>query len=53
MPCRVSIYQTSDGKVYIARMNAGAVTEMMLTGVAEVMLASDKEIAEIIANAVR
>jgi len=53
MPCRVSIYQTSDGKVYIARMNAGAVTEMMLTGVAEVMLASDKEIAEIIANSVR
>jgi len=53
MPCRVSIYQTSDGRVYIARMNAGAVTEIMLTGVAEVMLASDKEIAEIIANAVR
>jgi len=53
MPCRVSIYQTSDGKVFVARMNAAAVTEMMLTGVAEVMLASDKEIAEIIANTVR
>jgi uncharacterized protein (DUF302 family) len=53
MPCRVSIYQTSDGRVYLARMNAGAVREMMLTGVAEVMLASDKEIAEIIANTVR
>jgi len=53
MPCRVSIYQTSDGMVHIVRMNAAAVTEMMLTGVAEVMLASDKEIAEIIANTVR
>ncbi|MFO7599939.1 MAG: DUF302 domain-containing protein [Candidatus Desulfacyla sp.] len=53
MPCRVSIYQTSDGRVHIARMNAAAVTEIMLTGVAEVMLASDKEIAEIIANTVR
>lgn len=53
MPCRVSIYQKSDGKVFIARMNAAAVTEMMLTGVAEVMLASDKEITEIIAKTVR
>jgi uncharacterized protein (DUF302 family) len=53
MPCRVSIYQKSDGKVFVARMNAAAVTEMMLTGVAEVMLASDKEIAKIIANTVR
>ena len=53
MPCRVSIYQKSDGKVFIARMNAAAVTEMMLTGVAEVMLASDNEIAEIIAKTVR
>jgi len=53
MPCRVSIYQKSDGKVFVARMNAAAVTEMMLTGVAEVMLASDKEIAEIIAKTVR
>ncbi len=53
MPCRVSIYQTSDGRVFIARMNAGAVAKMMLAEVAKVMLASDKEIAEIIANTVR
>ena len=53
MPCRVSIYQTSDGGVFIARMNAGAVAKMMLAEVAEVMSASDKEIAEIIAKTVR
>jgi uncharacterized protein (DUF302 family) len=53
MPCRVSIYQTSDGKVSIARMNTGAFVKMMLSEVAEVMSASDKEIAEIVANTVR
>ncbi|AXR77170.1 DUF302 domain-containing protein [Natrarchaeobaculum sulfurireducens] len=25
MPCRVSVYETSDGRVYISRMNAGLV----------------------------
>lgn len=53
MPCRVSIYQSSDGKVFISRMNAGAVSKMMLDEVAEVMLGSDEEIAEIIAKTVR
>ncbi len=53
MPCRVSIYQTSDRRVFIARMNTGAFANMMLAEVAKVMSASDKEIAEIIANTVR
>jgi len=29
MPCRVSIYQTSDGNVFIARMNTAAFVAMM------------------------
>ncbi len=53
MPCRVSIYQTSDGKVFIARMNTGAFVKMMPSEVAEVMLASDDEVAKIIAKTVR
>lgn len=53
MPCRVSIYQTSAGQVFVARMNTGAFTDMMPPEVAEVMAASDAEIAEIIARAVR
>jgi len=53
MPCRVSIYQTSAGEVYIARMNTGAFVQMMPPEVAEVMVASDAEIAEIIARTVR
>lgn len=53
MPCRVSIYQTSDEKVFIARMNTNAFVAMMPAEVAEVMSASDEEIAKIIANTVR
>jgi len=53
MPCRVSIYQTSTGDVFIARMNTGAFVQMMPPEVAEVMTASDSEIAEIIARTVR
>ncbi|WP_018953617.1 DUF302 domain-containing protein [Thioalkalivibrio sulfidiphilus] len=53
MPCRVSIYQTSTGDVFIARMNTGAFVQMMPPEVAEVMEASDGEIAEIIARTVR
>ncbi|MFN2348205.1 MAG: DUF302 domain-containing protein [Thioalkalivibrio sp.] len=53
MPCRVSIYQTSTGDVFIARMNTGAFVQMMPPEVAEVMTVSDSEIAEIIARTVR
>ncbi len=53
MPCRVSIYQTADGKVFVARMNTSAFTDMMPPEVAEVMSASDQEVDMIIARAVR
>lgn len=53
MPCRVSIYQTSDGKVYITRMNTEAFAQMLDPMVAEVMLQSDAEISAIIDAAVK
>jgi uncharacterized protein (DUF302 family) len=53
MPCRVSIYQTAEGKVYLARMNTGAFAAMMPPEVAEVMVASDQEVDKIIANTVQ
>ena len=53
MPCRVSIYKTSDGRVFVARMNTSVVAKKMSPKVAEIMSASDGEIAEIIAKAVR
>lgn len=53
MPCRVSIYQTSEGEVFIARLNTGVFLEMMPPEVADVMSASDEEVARIIAETVR
>lgn len=53
MPCRVSIYQTSQGKVFVAMMNTGAFLQQMPPEVAEVMSASDEEIGEVIARTVR
>lgn len=53
MPCRISIYRTSDGTVHVARMNTTAFAEMMQPEVAEVMRASDSEVDEIIAKAIK
>jgi len=53
MPCRVSIYQTSDGKVFIARMNAPAFAPMMPKEVGDIMIASSQEIEAIIAKVVK
>lgn len=53
MPCRVSIYQTSEGEVWIARMNTAAFSEMMPPEVAEVMEASDAEISAVIERTIR
>ena len=53
MPCRISIYQTADGKVFIARMNTGAFATMLPPEVAEVMSASDEEVVKIISKTAR
>ncbi len=48
MPCRVSIYQDSQGEVFISRMNVPGFLPMMPDGVAEVMENSSEEIEAII-----
>jgi len=48
MPCRVSIYQTSQGKVIIARLNAGSMAPMFSAELADIMTKSGKEIEEVI-----
>ena len=53
MPCRVSVYKTSEGEVFFARMNTAAFAAMLDPMVAEVMTASDAEISEIIDSVVR
>lgn len=48
IPCRVAIYQTSDDRVIISRMNAPKMAEMMPPAVAEVIAASGTEMEAII-----
>lgn len=52
MPCRVSIYQDSQGDVFISRMNVPDFLPMMPEGVAEVMEKSSEEIEAIIERTV-
>ncbi len=52
MPCRVSIYQDSQGDVFISRMNVPAFLPMMPDEVAEVMELSSNEIEQIIERSV-
>lgn len=52
MPCRVSIYQDSQGDVFISRMNVPAFLPMMPDEVAEVMELSSNEIEAIIERTV-
>lgn len=48
MPCRVSVYEKSDGKVYISRMNTGVLAKSFGGVIEEVMQASTDEIEEIL-----
>lgn len=43
MPCRVAIYEKSDGKVYVSWMNTGLMGSMMKGVVPEVMKAASAE----------
>lgn len=48
MPCRVSIYQTTEGKVMISRLNAKSMAPMFDAGLAEIMMKSGGELEAII-----
>jgi len=48
MPCRVSIYERSDKKVYVSRMNSGLMGKMMSGIIPEVMSDASRESEEII-----
>jgi uncharacterized protein (DUF302 family) len=53
MPCRVSIYETSDGKVLISRMNTGLVAQLFGGLIAEVMAVATAENEKILAALLR
>jgi uncharacterized protein (DUF302 family) len=48
MPCRVSIYKTSDGKTWVSRMNTSLMGSMMPGVVPKVMKAASEESEAII-----
>ncbi len=48
MPCRVSIYEKNNGKVYVSRMNSGLMAKPMGGIIDEVMSAASKENEEIL-----
>ncbi len=50
MPCRVSVYEKSNGKSYISRMNTGVLAKSIGGIVEEVMIASSKEVEEILSS---
>ncbi len=52
MPCRVSVYQTSDGTTYVARMNSGLVARMFGGLSNEVMQKASTETEAFIATVV-
>lgn len=49
MPCRISVYEKSDGKTYLSRMNAGKIAAAIGGIIEEVMNASFEDVEKIIA----
>jgi len=50
MPCRVSVYEKSNGKSYISRMNTGVLAKSIGGIIEEVMIDSSKEVEEILST---
>lgn len=48
MPCRVSVYEKSNGKTYVSRMNTGILAKSIGGVVEEVMFASSKDVEEML-----
>jgi len=48
MPCRISVYQTSDGKVCISRLNSGALAIQVGGMTKEIMTKAFDDIEEVI-----
>jgi uncharacterized protein (DUF302 family) len=48
MPCRISVYEKSDGKVYISRINAALLSKSFGGIVEEVMSLANSEMEEMI-----
>lgn len=50
MPCRISVYEKSDGKTYISRINASVMAKQMGGLIETVMTNSGDDVEDILAN---
>ena len=48
MPCRISVYEKADGKVYVATLNARMFASSMPESIQSVMVAASDEMEEIV-----
>ena len=48
MPCRISVYEKSDGKTYVSRMNSGLLSKQIGGIVEEVMTLATNDMEEMI-----
>lgn len=48
MPCRISVYEKSNGKTYISRVNTGLLAKSIGGIIEEVMLASTSDVEDIL-----
>jgi uncharacterized protein (DUF302 family) len=53
MPCRISVYEQSDGKTYISRLNAGVMAGAFGGIVETVMNETTQDVEDIITNALK
>jgi uncharacterized protein (DUF302 family) len=53
MPCRISVYETNDGEVYISRMNIGLMSKLFGGKIEEVMAKVAAEEASIVERIIR
>ncbi len=51
MPCRVSVYQTSDGSVIVSRMNSALMSRIFPDLISEVMANATEEVEDILTEA--
>lgn len=49
MPCRIAVYQRSDGRVIVSRMNTGLMSRLFPDEVARVMAQASRETEQILA----
>lgn len=53
MPCRMGVYETQDGKVFVASMNMGLMSKMFGGNIAKVMADAAAEEVKIVATVIK